>query len=367
MTLYTLITLLLFRVLAPTRTLSNFSGSIIVVVMNLFIMKKTVFRAKLTGVVDSHVLGLTKGDRLHLFVLIVLIASYVKTFIDGANAITLVLPVMIDLTTDTGVGTDHLLVPLTFTDDLNVVALVTAPPGLVVRGALVRTNFRNLSFFSFLPINLVTAFVNVVMLLPLDGVFLSGGGSDGGSGNGFKGSLGRLIRRCKLSSGLFHVGVPSGSSLGNGAVVRLSVQQGCDLGMLRIQGNGASRRHFLGAIARGVTSPRAILRRSSVLCVGKGLRRIGYLVTSFRLRLLSRGPSRGGTGAKGSLSFCSVNVTRVMLVPTSHVVKRDVGRANFHSGFGMGVLKVHHGGRCLLRSLTSVHVRPNSMLLVRKA
>lgn len=169
-TLYTLITLLVFRVLAPSRTLSKFSGSIIVVVIKLFIINKTVFRAKLTGVVDSRVLGLTNGDRLGLFLLMVLIASTVKTFIDGANAITLVLPVIIDLTIDTGVGPDHLLVPLTFTDDVkNVVALVNAPPGLIVRGTLASTNFPPLSFFSFFPMKVVYITINALILLPLDG------------------------------------------------------------------------------------------------------------------------------------------------------------------------------------------------------
>lgn len=169
-TLYTLVNLLVFRVLAPRRTLSNFSGSIIVVVINLFIINNTVFRAKLTGVVDSHVLGLTNGDRLGLFLLIVLIASTVNTFIDGAKAITLVLPVIIDLTLDTKVGPDHLLVPLTFTDDVNnVVALVNAPPGLIVRGALAKTNFRPLSFFSFLPINVIYIVIKALILVPLAG------------------------------------------------------------------------------------------------------------------------------------------------------------------------------------------------------
>lgn len=149
--------------------------------------------------------------------------------------------------------------------------------------------------------------------------------------------------------------------------MRLSVQHGCKLGVLRIHHKSVSRRHFLGAVARGLTSPNAILRGRSVLCIAKSFRGVGLFTRSCLLRVLSRRAARRTGGSTGSLSFCSVNVTRVILVPSSGLVGRAVGKTNFHSGFGIGMLNVHQGGRCLLRSLNGRQVRDKSILLIRNA
>lgn len=152
-----------------------------------------------------------------------------------------------------------------------------------------------------------------------------------------------------------------------GAVVSLSMQHGCKLGVLRMHHNSTSRGHFLGAVARGLTSPSAIVRTRSILCVANRIRGISQFTRSCLLRVLSKRAARRTTGTSGSLSFCSVNVTRVMLVPSSGLSGHAIGRTNFHSGFGLGILNVHHGGRCVLRRLNGRGVRDKSMLLIRNA
>ncbi len=373
-TLYTLLTLLLFRVLIPDRTLTKFSGAAMVVVIKLFVINNNVFRAKLTGVVNKRIVGLTKADRAQLFLLIVLIATLVNNFIDGANAITLVLPVIIDVTTCTGASSHHLLVPLTFTDDVNnVVALVNAPPGLVVRraltgtgaGKLIPTSLPSVSFFAFLPINVVALIMNVLILVPLAGVFLAPG-SDRGDGGRNKGSLNRLIGRCNLSRGLFHMRIGRSSGIVGEAVVSLSVCHGCKIGIVRLH-HDTKRGGFIHAMGRRLTSPALVLRRNSILCLSNRVRGIRRLTRSFSLHLVSGPASRVRNDSSGtSLSFCSVNVTRVLVVPSSSVVNQGVLRVKLEDGFGVGMLNVEQRGSCLLRGLNGRGVRSSSMLLMRK-
>lgn len=92
---------------------------------------------------------------------------------------------------------------------------------------------------------------------------------------------------------------------------------------------------------------------------------MGHFTRSFLVRVLSKRAARRTSGTSGSLSFCSVKVTRVILVPSSGVIGQAIGRTKFHSGFGMGMLNVHHGGRCVLHRLKHRHVRDNSILLIR--
>lgn len=101
----------------------------------------------------------------------------------------------------------RLLMPLAFASSMGgMMTLIGTPPNLVIQNTLTSAGFEPLSFFTFLPVGLVSVAVGTLVLMPLSKWFLSKKGQKDDNSRSGK-SLKQLVNEYGLSSNLFRMQV----------------------------------------------------------------------------------------------------------------------------------------------------------------
>lgn len=150
-----------------------------VLYINVFMMNRTLFRAKVTGGVKKLIAGFTEA-RGALVVTVVIVMNMVSKFLSGANATTILVPMIYKVTSRSNCSEDHLLVPLMFTTTLNKgLSVVNTPKGLVNIGTLRRVKL-SADFFVCTPIKIPVLLVKVLCFILVKCGFLP---SKGGTSN----------------------------------------------------------------------------------------------------------------------------------------------------------------------------------------
>ena len=93
-----------------------------------------------------------------------------------------------------------------------MMTLIGTPPNLVIQNTLTSAGFEPLSFFTFLPVGLVSVAVGTLVLMPLSKWFLSKKGQKDDNSRSGK-SLKQLVNEYGLSSNLFSMQVIKDSRL----------------------------------------------------------------------------------------------------------------------------------------------------------
>lgn len=155
------VNLMIAKILSIGATFTKFVSDGMVLFMTVFVMKNTLFRAKVTGGVKKVIAGFT-GAREALVVTVVIVMKLVDKVLSGAKATTILVPMIVKVTTGSKCGESELLVPLMFTTTVKKgLSLVNTPKGLVTRDTLDRVKL-GFKFFRCTIINVPVLVTKVV-------------------------------------------------------------------------------------------------------------------------------------------------------------------------------------------------------------
>lgn len=156
--------LALAKMISMSAAFSRCMGDGMVLYINVFMMNRTLFRAKVTGGVKNLIAEFTEA-REALVVTVVMVMNIVSKFLSGANATTILVPMIYKVTSRSNCSEDHLLVPLMFTTTLNKgLSVVNTPKGLVNMGTLRRVKL-SADFFVCTPIKIPVLLMKVVCFI----------------------------------------------------------------------------------------------------------------------------------------------------------------------------------------------------------
>ena len=109
-----------------------------------------------------------------LFILVMLVTSFVGAFVSNTGTVALMLPIVVSLANSADMSPSRLLMPLAFASSMGgMLTLIGTPPNLVIQEAIVDAGLEPLSFFSFTPVGLVCIAVGIIVLIPLSKWILS--------------------------------------------------------------------------------------------------------------------------------------------------------------------------------------------------
>ena len=362
-----LLALLLCQVLTPAEGLSGFSNSTVIMMVGLFIVGGGIFQTGLAKMIGSKVMTLAGNSELRLFLLVMIVTSAIGMFVSNTGTVALMLPIVVSMAAAAGTSPRRLLMPLAFASSMGgMMTLIGTPPNLIVSDTLQNSGYEPLSFFSFLPVGLVTLVVGILYLLPATKMLAQKDKKKDGKSSSK--SLKELVNEYGITSNLFRVHVKDEKSAAIGkTVVELNIYREYSVNVLELRRSTGPNR-FVRTVNQQLASPDLVIKQGDVLYLSGDPVQIERLAQDYALRLLDRHTDEvEGSSSNPSLDFFDIGVAEILIMPTSSMINRTIIEAGFRSKFNVNVLGIRRKRDYILNDLGECKMHDGDVLLVQGA
>lgn len=387
-----LLALLICQIVTPEEGLKGFANNTVIMMVGLFVVGGGIFQTGLAKMIGSKVMILAGKSQLRLFLLVMLVTGAIGAFVSNTGTVALMLPIVVSMAAAAGVSSRRLLMPLAFASSMGgMMTLIGTPPNLIVSETLREASQTlarvadpqvvnayvdkvnipdGLSFFSFLPVGLITLVVGIIVLLPLTKIFLDKKDKTkdkSGSKNGGK-SLKELVKEYGISSTLFRVHVKDDKSAIIGKTVAgLNVYREYGLNVLEVR-RSAGQNRFVRTVSQKLASPDMVIGQGDVLYISGDPVMVNKFATDYSLRLLDIHTDEiEGSSSHPTMDFFDIGVAEILIMPSSSMIGRRIADAGFRSKFSVNVLGIRRKNDYILQELGSVKMLEGDVLLVQGA
>ena len=362
-----LLALLLAQILTPAEGLSGFSNSTVIMMVGLFIVGGGIFQTGLAKMISSKMMMLAGKSQLRLFLLVMIVTGTIGSVVSNTGTVAVMMPIVVSMAAAAGTSARRLLMPLAFASSMGgMMTLIGTPPNLIVSDTLQNAGYEPLSFFSFLPVGIVTLTVGVLGLLPLTKLFLSP--KDGAKKNQNQGkTLDDLVGEYGLTHNLFRVHIKDESSEAIGKTIAdLNIYQKYGINVLELRRSSGQNR-FVRTVNQKLASPDLQLKQGDVLYLSGEPEMIKKFSEDYRLRLLDNRTDEIEHSSNASMDFFDIGVAEVLFMPTSTMINRKISDIGFRSKFNVNVLGIRRRQEYILKDMASQKVLEGDVLLVQGA
>ena len=362
-----LLALLLAQILTPAEGLSGFSNSTVIMMVGLFIVGGGIFQTGLAKMISSKMMMLAGNSQLRLFLLVMIVTGTIGSVVSNTGTVAVMMPIVVSMAAAAGTSPRRLLMPLAFASSMGgMMTLIGTPPNLIVSDTLQNAGYEPLSFFSFLPVGLVTLTVGILGLLPLTKIFLSP--KEAAKKKQEKGkSLDDLVGEYGLTHNLFRVHIKDESSEAIGKTIAdLNIYQKYGINVLELRRSSGQNR-FVRTVNQKLASPDLQLKQGDVLYLSGEPEMIKKFSEDYSLRLLDNSIDEIEHSGNASMDFFDIGVAEVLFMPTSTMINRKISDIGFRSKFNVNVLGIRRRQEYILKDMASQKVLEGDVLLVQGA
>lgn len=362
-----LLALLLCQILTPDEALSGFSNSVVIMMAGLFIVGGACFQTGLAKMISSKIMALAGTNQTLLFLLVMLATGTIGAFVSNTGTVALMLPIVVSMAANAGTSPRRLLMPLAFASSMGgMMTLIGTPPNLIIQDTLTSAGYEPLSFFSFLPVGLVTITVGTLVLMPLTKIFLTPKEKSGEDDKASK-SLNELVQEYGISTNLFRVHIKDEHSPAiNKTVVDLDIRRKYGINVLELR-RSAGHNRFVRTVNQQLVSSNLMLQHGDVLYLSGDPEMISRFAADYSLRLLDNRTDEieHGSSSGASMDFYDIGVAEILIMPSSSMINRTVTEAGFRSKFGVNILGIRRKQDYLLSNLGEEKIHSSDVLLVQ--
>ena len=362
-----LLALLLGQILTPAEGLSGFSNSTVIMMVGLFIVGGGIFQTGLAKMISSKMMLLAGTSQLRLFLLVMIGTGVIGSVVSNTGTVAVMMPIVVSMAAAAGSSPRRLLRPLAFASSMGgMMTLIGTPPNLIVSDTLQNAGYEPLSFFSFLPVGIVTLAVGVLGLLPLTKIFLSPKDSAKKKKDSGK-SLDDLVGEYGLTHNLFRVHIKDEASEAIGkSIAALNIYQKYRINVLELRRSSGQNR-FVRTVNQKLASPDLILNQGDVLYLSGEPEMIAKFSEDFKLRLLDIHTDEIEHTSGASMDFFDIGVAELLFMPTSTMINRKISDIGFRGKFNVNVLGIRRGKDYILKDMANQKVQDGDIMLVQGA
>ena len=362
-----LLALLLGQILTPAEGLSGFSNSTVIMMVGLFIVGGGIFQTGLAKMISSKMMLLAGTSQLRLFLLVMIGTGVIGSVVSNTGTVAVMMPIVVSMAAAAGSSPRRLLMPLAFASSMGgMMTLIGTPPNLIVSDTLQNAGYEPLSFFSFLPVGIVTLAVGVLGLLPLTKIFLSPKDSAKKKKDSGK-SLDDLVGEYGLTHNLFRVHIKDEASEAIGkSIAALNIYQKYRINVLELRRSSGQNR-FVRTVNQKLASPDLILNQGDVLYLSGEPEMIAKFSEDFKLRLLDIHTDEIEHTSGASMDFFDIGVAELLFMPTSTMINRKISDIGFRGKFNVNVLGIRRGKDYILKDMANQKVQDGDIMLVQGA
>lgn len=362
-----LLALLLAQILTPAEGLSGFSNSTVIMMVGLFIVGGGIFQTGLAKMISSKMMMLAGTSQLRLFLLVMIGTGIIGSVVSNTGTVAVMMPIVVSMAAAAGTSARRLLMPLAFASSMGgMMTLIGTPPNLIVSDTLQNAGYAPLSFFSFLPVGLITLTVGVLGLLPLTKIFLAP--KDAGKKKQSSGkSLDDLVGEYGLTHNLFRVHIKNEESEAiNKSIAELNIYHNYGINVLELRRSSGQNR-FVRTVNQKLASPELILKQGDVLYLSGEPGMIAKFAEDFHLRLLDIHTDEIEHNSNASIDFFDIGVAELLFMPTSTMINRKISEIGFRGKFNVNILGIRRGTEYILKDMANQKVLEGDIMLVQGA
>ena len=368
-----LLALLLFQILTPSEGLAGFSNTTVIMMVGLFIVGGGIFQTGLAKMIGGQVIKLAGTSQTRLFLMVMLVTALIGGFVSNTGTVALMLPIVVSMAAYAGTSSRRLLMPLAFASSMGgMMTLIGTPPNLIIQetlsnakaSGLLASSVKDIAFFTFLPVGLVTLAVGIIVLMPLTKIFLTPKAKDKDKKKSGK-TLNELVAEYGLTENLFRVHINGPSDAIGKTIVDLDIYRQYGINVLELR-RSAGHNKFVRTVNQQLASPLLVLQQGDVLYLSGDAERVQQFAEDFTLRLLDIHTDEiEGSSSNASLDFYDIGIAEILIMPSSSVINRQIQEAGFRSKFNVNVLGIRRNKEYLLQDLGSEKIHDSDVLLVQ--
>ncbi len=340
--------LALTGLVSPNEALSGFSNPAVVTVWAVFILSGGLTRTGVGNIIGRYVLRMAGRREMLIVSVIMLSAGVMSALMNNVAVAALMLPVVMDISRQTGLPPSRLLMPLAYGSLLGgLTTLIGTPPNILVSNALRDSGLAPFRLFDYTPIGVTimvagTAFVALIgrRLLPARDVARES--STAGHQD--------LRDQYELQERMFLLRVPSDSVLANKTLVESRL--GSVLGL-----------HVLGIIRDGRTElapdPSAVIQAGDRLLVEGKVERMSEVNSWRQLH------AEGDSVDIEALMSSDIHMGEMALAANSSFLGKTLNEIGFRNRFGLNVLTILRQGKPRRTNLQDIALQAGDRLLVQ--
>lgn len=368
-----LLALLLCQVLTPAEALAGFSNNTVIMMVGLFIVGGGIFQTGLAKMIGGKVIKMAGTSETRLFLLVMLVTAFIGAFVSNTGTVALMLPIVVSMAAYASVSSRRLLMPLAFASSMGgMMTLIGTPPNIIIQetlaaaksNSLVPADVPDISFFTFLPVGIITLLVGIIVLMPMTKLFLTPKSKVGRKKNTGK-SLTELVKEYGLSDNLFRVVLNDNSAAVGKTIVELDVYKKYTLNVMELRRNSGNNR-VMRSVNQQLASPSLVLKQGDILYLSGEFSNVSNFADDYGLKLLDNSTEEGNLSG-ASLDFYDIGIAEILIMPSSSMINRSVANAGFRSKFSVNVLGIRRGKEYLLNDLGNEKMHSGDVLLVQGA
>ncbi len=368
-----LLALLLSQILSPSEALAGFANTTVIMMVGLFIVGGGIFQTGLAKMIGGQVIKLAGTSETRLFLMVMLVTALIGGFVSNTGTVALMLPIVVSMAAYAGTSPRRLLMPLAFASSMGgMMTLIGTPPNLIIQETLanakangvVSSALPDISFFTFLPVGLITLAVGILVLMPLTKIFLTPKQSEKSNKQNSK-SLNELVKEYGLAENLFRVHVTEESKVIGNTITDLDIYHLYGVNVIELR-RSAGRNKFVRTVNQQLASSALTLEHGDVLYLSGELEKVQQLAEDFTLRLIDNHTDEiEGSSSNPSLDFYDIGIAEILVMPSSSIINRKIVEIGLRSKFSINVLGIRRGNSYLLQNLGQEKIHESDVLLVQ--
>ena len=362
-----LLALMLTNVLTVEEALSGFSNNIVIMMAALFIVGGGIFQTGLAKMISTKILKLAGTSEKKLFILVMLVTALIGSFVSNTGTVALMLPIVISLAASAQTDSKRLLMPLAFSSSMGgMMTLIGTPPNLIISGVLEDGGFGALSFFSFLPVGLITLSVGILVLWPMSKMLVSKKDQDKKSKNNDEGRLNELSQKYQIAQNLYRLKVESGSPLMNKMLKELDITNQYNVTIAEIRRDEHKRFHK--TVNTNMAGADSTIHEDDLLYVLGEFENIENFAIKNKLLIIDTELSESkamSVSETGGMDFKENGIAELVLLSTAKIINKKVKDSNFRNLYNVNILGIRRHDEYILQNLKDEKMRAGDVLLIQ--
>ena len=336
----------------PAEAIAGWSNPAVITVWAVFILSSGLTHTGVANVIGHLVLKVSGRSESSIIAVIMISAGTMSAFMNNVAVAALMLPVIMDISRQTGHSSSRLLMPLAYGSLLGgLMTKIGTPPNLIVSEMLRDTGMKTFGLFDFTPVGIAvlvggTLFMVLVgrHLLPRVNLAQEASRSKGPS----------IKEQYQLQERIFNLQVPAASAIVGKTLSEIRL--GSILG-LNVLGITREERTILAP------SPFEKLQAGDQLTVEGAAKQID------RLKSLKKNMEYVNIERVDNISELlvsdKVKVAEITLAEDTQLNTMTLGQAAFRTQFQVNVLGIKRNQEIYTANLKSVSLKPNDILLIQ--
>lgn len=364
--LLALLSLTVTGILTPEESLAGFSNPIVLMLAGLFIISGAISQTGLAKTLSTKLLQTAGNNELKLFILTMLVAAALGSFMSNAGTATLLLPIVFGITREANLSSRRFLMPMAFASSMGgMMTLIGTPPVLIVNNVLKENNYPELGFFTVFPIGLLLLLVGLFFLWNSSKI-LKKNEKQRTSKFGEAKSPSELIREYQLANNLFRIKMSNNSPIIGKKLRELNITQNYNISIIEIRRISQGTGIFLKSVQHKIAEADTILHNDDIIYLTGAFHDIERFANDNALTLMDTSETEiNKNSAAREMKFDDIGIAEAVVLSNSKLINKPVKESGFRNKYSVNILGIKRKNDYLLNKVQFEKIHAGDSLLIQ--